>query len=1114
MNPDQYAYLQQLFLQLRGMDDTQRQALLEAQPPEVQQDLQSLLAADQSASSFLDKGLGGPRSAADSPTRDLPAEPAPLPRQVGPYRLLQTIGEGGFGTVFLAEQTTPVRRKVAVKLIKPGMGSREILARFDAEQQALAMMNHPSIARVLDAGTAADGAPYFVMELVKGIPVDEFCLQNKSDLGQRLKLFNQICQAVHHAHQKGIIHRDLKPANILVTMGEQEPLAKVIDFGIAKALDSHLTEQTLFTAYGQMIGTLEYMSPEQAEMSAVDIDTRSDIYSLGAVLYHLLTGQPPIGRQLILQSGFHDVPKHLREIEPLTPSSLVTQQQAARVGETATPPPRGLSTLLRSDLDWIVLKALAKDRRARYESALDLSRDLARFEQGLPVEAHPPSWTYRMGKWAKRHRFAVVTATVLVLSTLLGVGGLVAGFLDALDSRRRADASRDQMKLAQLEAASQARELSETVYPELVNSAWQAARQFNPRRARHLLQTTDPGLRGWEWDWAQHWSNLPAAAPIRQTDLSSISAMVTHPVVPSIVCLTEGGAVEIRGADSDQLQHSISGDFQATAVQFSADAQRLLIGTVEGRVRVYRTTNWDHEATHQLMSGAIYDIAVSDSGQLAVSTGGAWIKLYASADFDRTQQWKLPARVSRVKFDDSGQLLLGCGLDGCLYQCRIDVDSPVSTRVSSSSLTAIQSTASGDLLLSDSDTLYLLPRPTDQEASRFPWEAAISRPVFQAPVLSAFQPMPNGYVLLGGGDGRLSILAPDNFRETILAEDLGAAVRGLLTAAQHSSVCVALGDGRILNFMLEKSPEGGWETGDSGWVTVNSPTEFADALLLPANRLAMFLTRQGELQAFDIQSGHQVHSVQAHKGGWAMSVDASENLLATVGDDRRLCCWTLPELERIATFDIGWGVRDVCVGPGGKWVAAAPPADAVERSGAIGLWDPQLGTCQQVLAGHENWVVSLCTSPDGRWLVSAGVNKTCRVWDLADNSCRHTIAPPNESIAEHLATGPHGKWFFAGHQDGRISRWSLLDGQPAGIWQAFGDSLSGMAVTRDMRLLATARSDRRLHVRDVHRNATVANLDLGLGYLQGMRLTAEGTSIGVIGADNRARLGTMRQLSE
>ena len=323
--------------------------------------------------------------------------------QIGPYTLLEKIGEGGMGVVYLAEQVKPVRRRVALKIIRPGMDTEQILGRFDAERQALSLMDHQHIARVLDVGTTDAGRPYFVMELVSGVPITRYCDANRLAPLDRLKLFIPVCEAIQHAHQKGIIHRDVKPSNVLVTLYEGQPVPKVIDFGVAKAIDQRLTGNTMVTQVGQVVGTLEYMSPEQAELGAVDIDTRTDIYSLGVLLYELLTGSTPLPRSTLRQRPLSQVLGQIRDQEPVRPSRRLsdgTSELETVAAQRRTEPSR-LPKLVRGELDWIVMKAIEKDRTRRYASANGLARDVQRFLVGDPVEAGPPSATYKLRKLAQ-----------------------------------------------------------------------------------------------------------------------------------------------------------------------------------------------------------------------------------------------------------------------------------------------------------------------------------------------------------------------------------------------------------------------------------------------------------------------------------------------------------------------------------------------------------------------------------------------------------------------------------------------------------------------------------------------------------------------------------------
>ncbi|MBI1348883.1 protein kinase [bacterium] len=341
---------------------------------------------------------------------------------IGPYRLMEQIGEGGFGLVFVAEQSEPLKRKVALKVIKPGMDTREVIARFEAERQALAMMDHPHIAQVLDAGATSSGRPYFVMELVRGIPINEFCDRAVLSIPDRLLLFITVCQAIQHAHQKGIIHRDIKPSNVLVTLHDGQPVAKVIDFGVAKAIGPTLTERTIYTRFAQLVGTPLYMSPEQAEMSGLDVDTRSDIYSLGVVLYELLTGTTPFDSKRLAAASYAELRQILCEEQPPTPSSKSSTLGAnlATISQHRGLDGRQLTSQLQGDLDRIVMKALEKDRRHRYASAAEFAADLRRYLNEEPVEARAPSKAYRFWKFARRNKLMLTAGAMVLVSLIMG----------------------------------------------------------------------------------------------------------------------------------------------------------------------------------------------------------------------------------------------------------------------------------------------------------------------------------------------------------------------------------------------------------------------------------------------------------------------------------------------------------------------------------------------------------------------------------------------------------------------------------------------------------------------------------------------------------------------
>jgi serine/threonine protein kinase len=456
MNSPQPSSEETLFASALALPAAERDAFLAeacAGDAALRARITALLGADAAARSFMESPPAA--DLASAMTRQAPrVADAAVGDRIGRYKLLQKIGEGGCGIVYMAEQQEPVVRRVALKVIKLGMDTKEVIARFEAERQALALMDHPNIARVLDGGATDTGRPFFVMELVRGVPITKFCDEQNLATAKRLELFTSVCHAVQHAHQKGIIHRDLKPSNILVTLHDGVPVPKVIDFGIAKATQGRLTDSTVFTAFEQFIGTPAYMSPEQAEMSGLDIDTRSDIYSLGVLLYEFLTGRPPFDPNTLLNAGLDEIRRIIREVDPPRPSTRLST--LANADQSTIARQRGLgaaqlSTLLRGDLDWIVMRCLEKDRTRRYDTATALAADISRHLLNEPVAARPPSAGYRLRKLVRRHRVAVLAGTAIFL--VLVVGTLVS-VNQALRASREATRAGISEQLARSEATT------------------------------------------------------------------------------------------------------------------------------------------------------------------------------------------------------------------------------------------------------------------------------------------------------------------------------------------------------------------------------------------------------------------------------------------------------------------------------------------------------------------------------------------------------------------------------------------------------------------------------------------------------------------------------------
>ena len=594
---------------------------------------------------------------------------------LGRYKLLEKLGEGGCGVVYVAEQTEPVRRRVALKIIKLGMDTKQVVARFEAERQALAMMDHPNIAKVLDAGATESGRPYFVMELVRGIKITDYCDQANLSTKERLDLFIKVCQAIQHAHQKGIIHRDIKPSNILVTLHDGVPVPKVIDFGIAKATEGRLTDSTVYTQLHQFIGTPAYMSPEQAEMSGLDIDTRSDIYSLGVLLYELLVGRTPFDAKELLDGGVDAMRKTIREKEPTRPSIKLATLQGEELTSTAKRRSADTSKLLhqlKGDLDWIVLKALEKDRKRRYETANGLAADIQRHLSNEPVVARPPSTAYRLQKAWQRNRFACAAGAAIAATLVIGISVSAWQAVRATRAEREERDLRTAAETARAGEASQRQEAEaaqagETKLRKLAQlqayaadmKAAQAALQQNSRQQavtlleRYWPKPGEPDLRGIEWRYL--WQVTKGDEIYTWKHPSMVPGAIFSPDGRQMSTACFDGVLRIWNVVSGKLvaqfDRGVSDDNVRVSFCYAPDGATLASAARDGIVLLDCAT-WRVKRTLDLPEtegGAMGNVS------LTYSPDGQWLAAGFSTRLSRiwnTESWEsftLPAGGSRTR---------------------------------------------------------------------------------------------------------------------------------------------------------------------------------------------------------------------------------------------------------------------------------------------------------------------------------------------------------------------------------------------------------------------------------------------------------------------------------
>jgi WD40 repeat protein/serine/threonine protein kinase len=681
---------------LQKEDPAERQAYLDAAcagRPELRQQVDNLLQLHEGAGSFLERPAAG--SATTAPIQDAAKQAAPPEAAgavIGRYKLLQQVGEGGMGAVWMAQQTEPVKRLVALKLIKAGMDSKQVLARFEQERQALALMDHPNIAKVFDAGQTEAGRPYFVMELVKGVPITKYCDEHRLTPRQRLELFVPVCQAVQHAHQKGIIHRDLKPSNVLVALYDGQPVPKVIDFGVAKAVGQPLTDKTLVTGLGTIVGTLEYMSPEQAEINQLDIDTRSDIYALGVLLYELLVGSPPFSRRELEKAGMLAMLRMIREQEPSKPSNkLSTADGLPTLAANRGMEPAKLTKLVRGELDWIVMKALEKDRNRRYESANGFAQDVQRYLADEPVQACPPSLSYRLGKLLRRHKGPVLAVSLVALALVGGIIGTTGGMLHAvaetaekekartlaLQESDRAGKAEKQAKDDRNEAITQRNLARNQRYDVGMKPIWRLWQEGSHVQVRQELDALRPGpdeeedLRGFEW----HYQDRLCRGALRT--LKGHHAKGEYGTVQAVAFspdgrwLASGGG---GGGSRDSLTHGelivwdlatgeevrrFKGENQGMVlcVAFSPDGKTLASVGDYGRKLQVRDAA-DGRVLHNLES-SVHDcesLAFSPDGGRLVVAGHRKVEVWEVSNGQRLARWETQL-VSLAAFHPEGNLL-------------------------------------------------------------------------------------------------------------------------------------------------------------------------------------------------------------------------------------------------------------------------------------------------------------------------------------------------------------------------------------------------------------------------------------------------------------------------
>ena len=1046
---------QLFFRALEVLPGKERAAFLDAEcskDPQLRQRLEGLLRQFEALGTFLEEPV-----VSRAELTQYRAEPGVLTERpgdcIGRYKLIQWVGEGGVGVVYEAEQAEPVRRLVALKIIKLGMDTKQVVARFEAERQALAVMDHPNIAKVFDAGATDTGRPYFVMELVRGIKITEYCDQNSLPTKQRLELFIRVCQAIQHAHQKGIIHRDIKPANVLVSRNDGVPVPKVIDFGIAKTTtDQPMRDNTLFTACEQFVGTPAYMSPEQAELGGQDIDTRTDIYSLGVLLYELLTGKTPFDTRELMAIGLDEMRRTIREREPARPSTRLASMLAEEL--TATAKRRAseasqLISVLRGDLDWIVIKALEKDRTRRYDTANGLAMDLQRYLDNEPVLARPPGQFYRLNKLVRRNKLAFAAAAGIASALLCGIGASTWQAARATRAGKEALANARATQQAQVRESIARAQTRRLLYVADINLAHRALEEGSISRADELLRAYEHNagqddLRGFEWF---------ALKRLCRGDQAYSFPPQTY--IPMCVAFSPDGKLLATGSgnqDSSEPEHGVARDRRGELKLFDAATKRELI-------------------TFPQQTAWVTSITFSPDGQTLAAARSDGITIFWKLTGEKTAE--LPGRrgdcINALSFSPDGQALASASSDGMLSiwsttrRC-VDFATNLVHTLSTLAFTPdgrrLAAAGTGfQITLVDTLTTNLLA---------IPWPGTYIGGL-------AFSP-----------DGKTLAIANVNTWVRLL--DLDSLSRNAATISSLVENMYWPHNVRPpLNMAVATNVAGLGQHQDC----------VTSVAFLPDGSKLVTASLDNTLKIWDLRLRKAVAVLKGHRGSvLQLAVSADGTTIASISTDRTVRLWRVEREQEADVLGHPAGVWSTCYSGDGKWLASGC------FDGSIRLWDAATRQCVQRFPGHGGNVGRLLFSRDNKLLISAGEDELIKIWDVTNPGTKPlaTLWGHHGSVYS-LCLSPDGRTlvsangFYDEKDPGVVKFWDLSKRQEIASFRAHTEGIHSMVISPDGRLLATGSFDATLKLWDTATQRPVANLKGHTHAVNGLAFSPDGKTL-------------------